>query len=88
MIGGTLLIRCEKEDFQKFVENHSSLQSRDDENSPFGINYSMAYDEELNGIIFEYESNLTNRWGDENRFQLLQKIETWLALGKVAEMNR
>lgn len=88
MIGGTLLIRCEKEDFQKFVGNHSNLQSRYDENFPSGINYSMAYEEELNGIIFEYESNLTNRWSDENRSRLSQKIETWLALGKVAEMNR
>lgn len=41
----------------------------------------------LEGVIFEYESNLVDFWNRENRRELLDQIENWFALGEVIEMN-
>ena len=79
MIGGTLLIRCSKEDFINILDI-------DYDEEPSEFDYSMTYDTELNGIVLEYESN-SAVWDDENRQGLLKKIENWLALGKVIKMN-
>lgn len=79
MIGGTLLVRCSKEDYIKIVDI-------DYDKEPSEFDYSMTYDTELNGVVFEYESNSTV-WSDENRQGLLKKIEDWLGLGKVIEMD-
>ena len=79
MIGGTLLIRCSKEDYIKIVDI-------DYDKEPSEFDYSMTYDTELNGIVFEYESDSTV-WNDENGQGLLKKIEDWLGLGKVIEMD-
>lgn len=79
MVGGTLLIRCSKEDFINILDI-------DYDKEPSEFDYSMTYDTELDGIVLEYESN-SAVWDDENRQGLLKKIENWLALGKVIEMN-
>lgn len=76
MIGGTGLIKCSKEDFEK-LEKRSRL----------GINLTVTYDDELEGVIFEYESNSVDFWNRENKRELLDQIEDWFALGKVIEMN-
>lgn len=79
MIGGTLLIRCSKEDFINILDI-------DYDKEPSEFDYSMTYDTELDGIVLEYESN-SAVWDDENRQGLLKKIENWFALGEVIEMN-
>lgn len=45
----------------------------------------MTYDDELEGLIFEYESSLVNCWERENRQELLDQIEYWFALRKVID---
>ena len=84
MIGGTGLIKCSKEDFEKLEKKVSARYYK---KSPFGINLTVTYDDELEGVIFEYESNLVDYWNRENRRELLDQIEDWFALGEVIEMN-
>ena len=84
MIGGTVLIKCSKEDFEKLEKKVSAHYYK---KSPFGINLIVTYDDELEGVIFEYESNLVDFWNRENRRELLDQIEDWFALGEVIEMN-
>lgn len=84
MIGGTGLIKCGKEDFEKLEKKVSAHYYK---KSPVGINLTVTYDDELEGVIFEYESNLVDFWNRENRRELLDQIEDWFALGEVIEMN-
>lgn len=84
MIGGTGLIKCSKEDFEKLEKKVSAHYYK---KSPVGINLAVTYDDELEGVIFEYESNLVDFWNRENRRELLDQIEDWFALGEVIEMN-
>ncbi len=84
MIGGTVLIKCSKEDFEKLEKKVSAHYYK---KSPFGINFIVTYDDELEGVIFEYKSNLVDFWNRENRRELLDQIEDWFALGEVIEMN-
>lgn len=84
MIGGTGLIKCSKEDFEKLKKKVSAHYYK---KSPFGINFTVTYDDELEGVVFEYESNLVDFWNRENRRELLDQIEDWFALGEVVEMN-
>lgn len=84
MIGGTGLIKCSKEDFEKLKKKVSARYYK---KSPFGINLTVTYDDELEGVIFEYESNLVDFWNCENRRELLDQIGGWFALGEVIEMN-
>lgn len=84
MIGGTGLIKCSKEDFEKLKKKVSAHCYK---KSLVGINFTATYDDELEGVIFEYESNLVDFWNRENRRELLDQIEDWFALGEVIEMN-
>lgn len=84
MIGGTGLIKCSKEDFEKLKKKVSAYYYK---KSLVGINFTATYDDELEGVIFEYESNLVDFWNRENRRELLDQIEDWFALGEVIEMN-
>lgn len=84
MIGGTGLIKCSKEDFEKLKKKVSAHYYK---KSLVGINFTATYDDELEGVIFEYESNLVDFWNRENRRELLDQIEDWFALGEVIEMN-
>ena len=84
MIGGTVILKCSKEDFEKLEKKVSAHYYK---KSPFGINLIVTYDDELEGVIFEYESNLVDFWNRENRRELLDQIEDWFALGEVIEMN-
>ena len=84
MIGGTGLIKCSKEDFEKLKKKVSAHYYK---KSLVGINFTATYDDELEGVIFEYESNLFDFWDRENRQELLDQIEDWFALGEVIEMN-
>ena len=84
MIGGTGLIKCSKEDFEKLEKKVSARYYK---KAPVGINLTVTYDDELEGVVFEYESNLVNCWERENRQELLDQIEYWFALGKVIEMD-
>lgn len=84
MIGGTGLIKCSKEDFEKLEKKVTTHYYK---KSPVGINLTVTYDDELEGVIFKYESNLVNFWDRENRRELLDRIEDWFALGEVIEMN-
>lgn len=82
MIGGTGLIKCSKEDFEKLKKKVSAHYYK---KSPVGINLTVTYDDELEGLIFEYESSLVNCWERENRQELLDQIEYWFALRKVID---
>ena len=84
MVGGTGLIKCSKKDFKKLEKK---VLAHYCEKSPVGINLTVTYDDELEGLIFEYESNLVDFWNRENRRELLDQIEDWFALGEVIEMN-
>lgn len=84
MIGGTGLIKCSKEDFEKLKKKVSAHYYK---KSLVGINFTATYDDELEGVIFEYESNLVDFWNREDRRELLDQIEDWFALGEVIEMN-
>ena len=52
MIGGIGLIKCSKEDFEKLEKKVSAHYYK---KSPIGINLTVTYDDELEGVIFEYE---------------------------------
>lgn len=53
----------------------------------YGTQNSSLTHDDLEGVIFKYESNLVDFWNRENRRELLDQIEDWFALGEVIEMN-